>query len=416
MNRLDTTPVTPADVADLASRRLGGFRARLLDRLLAGLDCGRLTVELPSGRRFQRAGRRDGPEAAIVIHCWRLLRRLVVGGDIGFAEGYIAGDWSSPDLVALIRLAARNTDALAGTLHGSHLFRLLHRLRHFSRANTRRGSRRNIEAHYDLGNDFYRWWLDPTMLYSSALYDADSDDLEAAQRAKLARIGELLQLQGGERVLEIGCGWGALAVHLAERAGAAVTGITLSPSQLAYAREVASKSPAAARIDLRLQDYRDVAERFDRIASIEMFEAVGRDWWPTYFAAVRRALKPGGRAVLQVITIADERFEAYARDTDFIQQHVFPGGMLPSPTAFAAAAAAAGLAIERADRFGLSYAATLAEWRRRFERHWPQIAAAGFDERFRRRWRYYLAYCEAGFREGTVDVGHYVLRPTDRPA
>jgi cyclopropane-fatty-acyl-phospholipid synthase len=408
MSRLDTSPIT---AADLASASLSGFRARLLDRLLAGIDCGRLTIELPTGRRVQRVGRDNGPEAAITIHRWRLLRRLLASGDIGFAEGFIAGDWSSPDLVALIRLAARNTEPLKRIQRGSPLFRLANRLRHARRANTRRGSRRNIEAHYDLGNDFYRLWLDRSMLYSSGLYDDGTTTLEAAQQAKLARIRQLLQLRGGERVLEIGCGWGALAVHLAERAGAHVTGITLSPSQLAFAQDVASASPAAGHIALRLQDYRDLSERFDRIASIEMFEAVGRAWWPTYFAAIRRSLKSEGCAVLQVITIAEERFEDYLRDTDFIQKHIFPGGLLPSKTAFAEAAAGAELRVERAEHFGLSYAETLAEWRLRFQRSWPLIAAQGFDERFHRLWTYYLAYCEAGFREGAIDVGLYVLRP-----
>ena len=350
-----------------------------------------------------------------MIRRWRMLRRLLTGGDIGFAEGYIEGDWTSPDPVAVIALAARNSAGLRRAIRGSMPVRAFERLRHLMRGNSKRGSRRNIEAHYDLGNDFYRLWLDGTMLYSAGLWDAATPDLEAAQAAKLDRIAGLLDLSGGERVLEIGCGWGALAAHLAETADARVTGITLSPSQLAWARDVAASRGLSARVDLRLQDYRDVAETFDRVVSIEMFEAVGEAWWPIYFDTIARTLAPGGRAVLQVISIAEDRFDDYRRDTDFIQKHVFPGGFLPSKTAFTAAVERAGLQVAAAEHFGLSYAETLAEWRRRFHARWPEIEAQGFDDRFRRLWDYYLAYCEAGFREGAVDVGLYTLtRSADR--
>jgi cyclopropane-fatty-acyl-phospholipid synthase len=414
MSHIDETPMTAADVAALAGSKIRGIRARLFDRLLAGLTAGRMRVILPSGESFVRAGREPGPEATIRIRRWRMLARLLTGGDIGFAEAYVAGDWTSPDPVAVIRLAARNTEELRRAVRGSTPFRVVERLRHLLNRNSRRGSRRNIEAHYDLGNDFYRRWLDGTMLYSSALFDATTPTLEAAQARKLGRIAELLALGGGESVLEIGCGWGALAAHLAEAGAGRVTGITLSPSQLAWARDVAVGRGLDDRVDLRLQDYRDVEETFDRIVSIEMFEAVGEAWWPTYFGTIARALKPGGRAVLQVISIADDRFEDYRRDTDFIQKHVFPGGFLPSKSAFEAAVTAAGLRLEAAEHFGLSYAETLAEWRRRFHDRWEEIAPLGFDDRFRRLWDYYLAYCEAGFREEAIDVGLYTLtRPAD---
>lgn len=409
MSHIDETSMSAADVAAFAGEKIRGFRARLLDRLLSGLAAGRLRVILPSGESFVRAGRRPGPEATIQIRRWRTLRRILTGGDIGFAEGYVAGDWTSPDPVAVVRLAARNTEELRRALRGSLVFRSVDRLRHLLNANSRRGSRRNIEAHYDLGNAFYRQWLDETMLYSAAVWDETTASLEAAQARKLDRIRDLLALEGGERVLEVGCGWGALAAHLAETGAARVTGITLSPSQLAWARDVVAARGLTDRVDLRLQDYRDVAETFDRVVSIEMFEAVGEAWWPTYFAGLARALKPGGRAVLQVISIADDRFEDYRRDTDFIQKHVFPGGFLPSKTAFARAVEAAGLRLEAAEHFGLSYAETLAEWRRRFHARWGEIAPLGFDDRFRRLWDYYLAYCEAGFREGAIDVGLYTL-------
>ena len=409
MSHTEDQTITAADVAALAGARIRGFRARLFDRLLSGLAAGRLRVILPSGESFVRSGREPGPEATIHVHRWRMLRRILAGGDIGFAEGYLAGDWTSPDPVAVIRLAARNTDELRRAVRGSVLFRSVERLRHLLRGNTRKGSRRNIEAHYDLGNDFYRLWLDGTMLYSSAIFDETTESLEAAQARKLARIGDLLALEGGESVLEIGCGWGALAAHLADRGAGALTGLTLSPSQLAWARDVVAARGHAASVDLRLQDYRDFAETYDRVVSFEMFEAVGEEWWPTYFGTLARALKPGGRAVLQVISIDEDRFEDYRRDTDFIQKHVFPGGFLPSKTAFAAAVSAAGLRLEASEHFGLSYAETLAEWRRRFHARWGEIEPLGFDDRFRRLWDYYLAYCEAGFREGAIDVGLYTL-------
>lgn len=408
MSHTEDNSIAAADVTAFAGDRIRGIRARLFDRLLAGLAHGRLRVILPSGASFARTGRAPGPDATIRLRNWRALGRILTRGDIGFAEGHIAGDWTSPDLVALIRLAALNTAELRRAVRGNPLFRGLERLRHLARGNTRRGSRRNIEAHYDLGNDFYRLWLDPSMLYSSAIFDATTPTLEAAQAKKLDRIVELLDVPRDGSVLEIGCGWGALAARLGE-AGASVTGITLSPSQLAWARDTIAERGLEGTVDLRLQDYRDVAERFDRVVSIEMFEAVGEAWWPTYFATVARALKPGGRAVLQVISIAEDRFDDYRRDADFIQKHVFPGGFLPSQTAFAQAVAAAGLRIEAAEHFGLSYAETLAEWRRRFHDRWPEIEAGGFDDRFRSLWDYYLAYCEAGFREEAIDVGLYTL-------
>ncbi len=416
MSHTDETSMTAADVAALAGEKIRGFRARIFHRLLSGLAAGRLRVILPSGESFVRTGHLPGPDATIQIRRWRTLARILTGGDIGFAEGYVAGDWTSPDPVAVIRVAARNTDELRRAVRGSRLVRSVDRIRHLLNANSRRGSRRNIEAHYDLGNDFYRRWLDGTMLYSSALFDETTPSLEAAQARKLDRIAELLALDGGESVLEIGCGWGALAAHLADRRAGRVTGITLSPSQLAWARDTVAARGLDERVDLRLQDYRDVAETFDRIVSIEMFEAVGEAWWPTYFGTLARALKPGGHAVLQVISIADDRYEDYRRDTDFIQKHVFPGGFLPSKSAFARAVEAAGLRLEAAEHFGLSYAETLAEWRRRFHARWEEIAPLGFDARFRRLWDYYLAYCEAGFREGAIDVGLYTLTKPDASA
>jgi cyclopropane-fatty-acyl-phospholipid synthase len=407
MSQLDDYSSIPIGVDDNAAG--GGLGTRLLNRILGGLRYGRLRVVLPSGFVLEKSGTEAGPEATVVIHRWRMLWRVIVGGDIGFAEGFMHGDWATPDLTAVIRLAAKNTEALAPAVQGALPGKLSHRVRHLFNANTRRGSRRNVEAHYDLGNDFYRQWLDSSMFYSSAIWDETTDTLEAAQALKLRRIREKLDLAGGETVLEIGCGWGALAADLAVEAGARVTGITLSPSQLAWARDVAAASGKAGQIDLRLQDYRDTDGQYDRIVSIEMFEAVGEAYWPSYFETLKRCLKRGGRAVLQVISIEEKRFESYRRDTDFIQKYVFPGGFLPSGPTLAASVGSAGLVLKEVEHFGKSYALTLAEWRSRFIAEWPAIAALGFNERFYRLWEYYLCYCEAGFEEGTIDVGLYTL-------
>jgi len=385
--------------------------ARLLDRLRFGS----LSVTLPTGRTFVRVGRDPGPEAGVVLHRWRALRRLFAGGDIGFAQAWIDGDWSSPDLTALIRLAARNLQALGGAQKGSAVSRLASRLRHLLNANTRRGSARNIVAHYDLGNDFFRLWLDDAMLYSSALWDGSTPTLEAAQSRKIERIRDLLQIEGGERILEIGCGWGALAVRLAQAGAAHVAGLTISPAQFDFARALPAARDSAAQLDFRLQDYRDVEGLYDRIVSIEMVEAVGQAWWPTYFGKIASSMKPGGRAVLQAITVADEHFDDYRRTVDFIQRYIFPGGCLPSKTALQQQFEQAGLRLVSHESFGLSYARTLAEWRRRFHASWPEVAALGFDDRFRRLWDYYLSYCAAGFLEGVTDVGLFCVEHADAP-
>lgn len=389
------------------------FADRWVARLVSDLKVGHLTIETPTGARVEGKGEIDGPRATLVLHKWRTMRRLMFGGDVGFAEAYMDGDWSTPDLAVLIEFAVLNENALGDVTAGRRFTRLLHRLRHILRANTKNGSRRNIEAHYDLGNDFYKLWLDPSMTYSSALYASPKQSLENAQENKLARIMDLLSLKGGERVLEIGCGWGRLAERLTTERNAHVTGLTLSPSQLAGAKERVAKAGAQDKTDLRLQDYRDVAEKFDRVVSIEMIEAVGEKYWPAYFGKIAAVLKPGGRAVLQVITIADERFEFYRRNADFIQRYIFPGGMLPSPTAMLEQIKQAGVKFVSLENFGESYARTLNEWNRRFQRAWPAIEAMGYSHKFKRTWEYYLSYCEGGFRSGAIDVGLYVM---EKPA
>lgn len=399
-----------ASMADSSLSLRGGIGLSrwFLRRLLSQIVVGRLSIVTPEGEQLWSGSVGPGPQAAIVLKNWRAMRRLMLDGDIGLAEAYRDGDFTTPDLTALIELGARNDATLRRLVSGTWPARLLNRLRHWRNANSRAGSRRNITAHYDLGNDFYRCWLDAGMTYSSALYEAPTDTLEAAQDRKLDRIVEMLALSGGERVLEIGCGWGALAERLA-REGCHVTAITLSPAQLAYAQGRIAEAGLADKVELRLQDYRDVVGRFDRIVSIEMIEAVGRDYWPMYFAALSRLLTARGHAVLQSITIDDALFEPYQQGTDFIQRFIFPGGCLPSVPALVGAAKAAGLVEIKRVGFGSSYAWTLKQWRGRFLENWPQIAPQGFDEQFRKLWEFYLCYCEAGFRAGTIDVSLIAL-------
>lgn len=375
----------------------------LIAAFLARIEAGALTVRLPDGWTVRRQGPAPGPEAVFELRRWRALGRLILGSDNGFAAGFIDGDWTSPDPVALLELAVRNYDRIPGVGGGPAPVRMFHRLAHGARANTRAGARRNIADHYDLGNEFYAHWLDAGMSYSSALFDAPGVSLEAAQAAKQAAVLDLLDAGPGRRVLEIGCGWGGLAERLAET-GAEVTGVTLSPAQLAHSRD-----RLGGRARLLLQDYRDIEGSFDRIVSIEMIEAVGEAYWPTYFETLRRRLVPGGAAVLQAITIAEPWAAAYRRTPDFIQRHIFPGGMLPTAGEIARLAADHGFAITAQRAFGDSYALTLAAWRARFHAAWTRIAALGFPPRFRRLWDYYLAYCEAGFRTGRVDVGLWRL-------
>lgn len=375
--------------------------ARLVFDLLERLQGGLLEVRLPDGssRLFG-----DGEHGVTLqVHDEAMFGQVLARGDIGLAAAYLDGAWDSPDVSGLLTLLAKNRSALRSAVYGRWRHLLAARIRHLLNGNSRAGSKRNIMAHYDLGNEFYRLWLDAGMSYSSALYGGEGAvDLETAQIAKYRRILSRLQAQPGQSILEIGCGWGGLA-EMAVRQGLQVTGLTLSPAQLAWARQ---RVPEA---DLRLQDYRDTREQYDHIVSIEMFEAVGERWWPTYFRTLAKALKPGGRAVIQSITIGDELFADYRKGTDFIQQYIFPGGMLPSPSTFRAAAARQGLAVQDEHAFGEDYARTLAEWRHAFDRNWPRIAALGFDEPFRRLWRLYLCYCEAGFLAGNIDVFHFEL-------
>ncbi|GHD40468.1 cyclopropane-fatty-acyl-phospholipid synthase [Thalassobaculum fulvum] len=373
-------------------------------RLLSGIAVGRLTVVLADGRAARFEGPLEGPEATLRLRDPGAVRRFMLGGDLAFAEAYMDGAVDCPDPAALVELYVRNQDALGRTALGGLAQTLLRRVRHWFNANTRRGSRRNIAYHYDLGNAFYRRWLDPSMTYSAARFRDPGQSLEAAQEAKYRQLADMLDLRPGQRVLEIGCGWGGFAEVAARDYGVEVLGVTLSREQHAYAVERIAKAGLADRVTFEIRDYRDVEGSFDRIASIEMFEAVGERYWSRFFGLLRDRLAGGGRAALQVITIAEERFAGYRASPDFIQRYIFPGGMLPTRRHLHDLGAAHGLRVAGEDRFGLDYARTLAEWRERFLAEWPAIEPLGFDDRFRRMWEYYLAYCEGGFRGGQIDV------------
>lgn len=379
-----------------------------LERTFNAWRFGRVYIELPSGRRLSY-GQTEYPEVTVKIHSWRALWRAALGGSVGWGEAYMAGEWDTPDLSALLTLAARNTRASGREKDGTSLVGAFHRLMHVLNANTKTGSRKNISAHYDLGNEFYRLWLDPGMAYSSAIFHDDSEALECAQRSKNRRLCEKLGLKPGNHVLEIGCGWGGLAEMAARDYRCRVTALTLSERQAAFARARIEQLGLSALVDVRIQDYRDVDTVFDAIVSVEMFEAVGAENWPVYFAALRRCLRPGGRAAIQTITIEDGAFDNYRRSADFIQRYIFPGGMLPSPSAFRARAAAERFAIADEFFFGASYAETIRRWADAFNKSWYLIARLGFDERFKRMWNFYLSYCEAGFATNRVDVGQFLL-------
>ncbi len=408
MNSMTAKPYALDPVSDPVAGIPASARAGLA--LLQRLRIGTLHLELPDGRIVQ-LGQGDAPQASLRLHDWTLFDAVMRSGDIALAEGFIAQGWNTPQLADLLRLLIGNRVALEALVYGSWWGRLAYRLRHLRHRNTRAGSQRNIHAHYDLGNDFYRLWLDPSMNYSSAWFEGDRQgDLLEAQRAKMRRALRSAGVEPGSRVLEIGCGWGALAELAAGAFQARVTGVTLSHEQLAYGQARLQAAGLATQVELRLQDYRDVQdEPFDAICSIEMIEAVGQGYWPDYFATVARLLKPGGRACVQSIVIDDALFDRYVRGTDFIQQYIFPGGCLPSPARFRAAAERAGLRVEQAFAFGGDYAETLRRWHQSFMAQREAVLAQGFDADFLRTWEFYLCYCEAAFDVGSIDVVQYTL-------
>ena len=392
-----------ADTVTRSARLLAPAFHRILDRVDAGLEAGAIDATLPDGTHRLLGGRAPGPTAIVAVHRWRALWRLVTGGSIGWWQGWRDGDWSSPDPVPLFDLFMRNRVPLGRTARSGGPRRLLARGWHALRRNTRARARENVEAHYDLGNDFYREWLDDSLTYSSALFDSD-EALEAAQTRKLRRVLERTGARAGDTVLEIGCGWGSFAA-VAAAAGVRVHGLTLSREQKA-----AVDARALPGVTVALTDYRDERGRYDAVASIEMVEAVGEAYWPAYLDAIARVLKPGARAAIQYISIADDIFDHYAAGVDFIQRYIFPGGMLLSTSRFRALAEARGLAWHDHHLFGLDYAETLKQWRERFD---LAVAQGRLPNRlgpeFIALWRYYLMYCEGGFRGGGIDVAQVTL-------
>jgi cyclopropane-fatty-acyl-phospholipid synthase len=411
MKTADTATIagTPAATARIPHVSLPKAATRLLG-LLARLKIGTLTLHAPDGN-YQVFGTHEAPFAALHIHHWEMCAEVLKSGDIGFAEGYMAGEWTTPDLAALLRLLIANRNHIEGAIYGHWLGRFAYRIKHLLNRNNRSNSRKNIHAHYDLGNAFYKLWLDGTMNYSSAWFEGDqTQPMAQAQKAKVRRALRMVNAKPGDRVLEIGCGWGALAESATTEFGAHITGVTLSTEQLGFANARMQAQGVQQRADLRVQDYRDIADApFDAICSIEMIEAVGQAYWPTYFQTISRLLKPGGRACVQSITIDDSLFERYLQSTDFIQQYIFPGGCLPSPGEFRKQAQAAGLQVVDELNFGPDYAETLRRWRERFMQQVDEVQKLQFDDRFIRLWAFYLAYCEAAFDEANIDVIQFTL-------
>lgn len=372
--------------------------------IAGGLESGRLDMVLPDGRRFRAKGRNSGFAAELRIHNKDVFTRLIREGDLGFSDAYLDGWWSSPDLQAFMDLMYAGNDNMYNGFPGVFLVRAFERLRFLLQANSRRQAKKNISFHYDLGNDFYRLWLDETMTYSSAMFKTGQESLERAQMQKYASMVDQMGVSPGDHVLEIGCGWGGFAEYAAGQRGLKVTGLTISRQQYEFAVARIKQAGLADRVEFRLQDYRDELGRYDAIASIEMFEAVGEKYWPVYFDTVRNRLKPGKVATLQIITLDERQFEIYRKGVDFIQKYIFPGGMLPSRTALNFEVERAGLTIARSVEFGESYSQTLRRWHDTFNHKWDQIAGLGFDDRFGRMWNYYLTSCASAFRSGNCDV------------
>ncbi|WP_112312371.1 SAM-dependent methyltransferase [Pseudogemmobacter bohemicus] len=382
-------------------------------RHVLGLRNGRLDFVLPDGRRFRAEGPGPGPAAEVQVVSRDLFARLIREGELGFSEAFVDGDWQTPDLQAFLDLILMPGNLVVpDSFPGAGLIRGLERLRFWFHSNSRAQARRNIAAHYDLGNEFYRLWLDESMTYSSALFRTGRESLERAQAQKYAALLERIGAKPGEHLLEIGCGWGGFAEFAAGR-GMRVTGLTISPAQHEFATERIRRAGLADRVTIRLEDYRDHHGLYDGIASIEMFEAVGEKYWPVYFRGLADRLRPGRNAVLQIITIAEDRWPRYRASVDFIQKYIFPGGMLPSPGALRDQARRAGLLVTGSAEFGQSYSQTLRRWHETFLARWQEIRALGFDDRFRRLWEFYLAACAGAFRGQNCDVTQITLT---RPA
>ena len=385
------------------------LRAKAFIKIISKLRYGRLHLTMPDGNQYQFEGSEQGPDADMTIHSHNAIKRMMTDGKMGFCKAFMVAEITSYDPAALVELAVMQNDYVEANLKFSVIKTQLRKLMHYRNNNSKTGSRKNISYHYDLGNSFYDKWLDRSMTYSSAYFERETDDLKTAQEAKYRRLAEMVGLKRGDRVLEIGCGWGGFAEFAASHYDVHITGITISQEQYDYAVARIEKAGLSDKVTLKLTDYRDVTEQFDKIVSIEMFEAVGEAYWPTYFSTLSRCLHQGGKAALQVITIDDAIFDDYKREPDFIQQYIFPGGMLPSVPRLDTPLKSAGLKLVEDNGFGLHYARTLKEWRDRFLEAWPEISDTGFDQRFKRMWELYLAYCEGGFRAGSIDVRHMLI-------
>ena len=385
------------------------FWEALLDKWLSRIEAGELRAVFPSNFQKVYSGGQVGPTADIQINSWKLVPRLLLSGDMGLAESFLSGEWATSNLTQLILLGDINERALGNAVTPSKFINSIEKLRHQRRDNSKRGSRRNIAAHYDLGNEFYSHWLDNSMSYSSALFTDFGEELEVGQNRKYQRLAKALKLKEGDQVLEIGCGWGGFAEIAAKEYKCNVVGITLSNEQAKFAQRRMKENQLSNLVDIRIEDYRDVQGSFDKIVSIEMFEAVGEEHWRNYFETIKTRLKPGGLAGIQSITIANEFFETYKRRPDFIQKYIFPGGILPSEDKLNNAVSSAGLKILDDYYFGKSYAETLRRWQSTFEQKWDDIKNLGFDEKFQKMWRYYLSYCEAGFESGHINVGQFLI-------
>ena len=401
--------MTASAIALLSRQARVPVAARMMLSLLERIKVGTLVLTTPEGETCRFAATAE-PYVELHIHDWSACRQIMQSGDIGFAEAYRDGKYSCNDIVAALSLALINQDIMEQTIHGTFLGTVLYRLKHLLNRNTRAGSQKNIHLHYDIGNNFYRLWLDDSMTYSSALFQEAGVSLEQAQYAKYERLLNMVEARAGDNILEIGCGWGAFAEYAARTRGCHVTGISLSREQLAYARQRVQGRPEAELTEFRYQDYRDLSGQYDAVVSVEMFEAVGESYWPSFFRKLREVVKPGGKIALQTITIGNEYFADYRRQTDFIQQYIFPGGMLPSPARLQEEVDKAGLSLNDFCDFGQDYAETLRQWRQRFEATLERIRHMGFDEEFIKLWRFYLCYCEAGFVNKRTSVCQVLLQ------
>ncbi|SFS11500.1 SAM-dependent methyltransferase [Yoonia litorea] len=387
------------------------YFARVFDQA-KDLKKGRIDVILPDGRHFRAEGSQPGYVAEIHVHNPDVFARTVREGDLGFSDAYLDGWWTTPDLMALMDFMHDEAEHIYDGFPGQKLVQFYERLRFWMQRNSKAQARKNISYHYDLGNDFYSLWLDDTMTYSSAIFTTGQESTEAAQTAKYASMIDQMGAKAGDHVLEIGCGWGGFAEYAAKERGIKVTGLTISREQHDYAVARMAKAGLSDMVEIKMQDYRDETGRYDGIASIEMFEAVGEQYWPTYFKTVHDCLKPGKNATLQIITVKDERFESYRKTVDFIQKYIFPGGMLPSPSVLRKQVEQAGMDVQGSIEFGKSYALTLRRWHDTFNEKWDQVAALGFDERFKRMWDFYLTSCAATFDSRNCDVTQItVTRP-----